>query len=121
MSDFLRIVGGNLLAQSDAILQRLEQVARQSLAEYAFYPLARLIRSGRGELLQPESLQVSIQRHGDARVVVCRGMRFRVAPRQSWDSELLLLGRSLHRKQETRCEWRLAAGGSRRLTSVKAT
>ena len=74
---------GNLLAQSDAILQRLEQVARQTLAEYALDPLARFISSGRGELLQSESLQVSIQRHGDAEERFRRGIRFRVARRGS--------------------------------------
>lgn len=115
------VATGNLLAQSDAILQRLEQVARQALAEYALNPLARLIRSGRGVLLQPESLQVTIQRHGDAEEKVCRGIRFRVAP---WAVLGLGVASScfpLHRKQETTFEWRLAAaGGPRRLTSVKA-
>lgn len=72
------VVARHLLAQSDAILQRLEQVARHTLAEYALDPLARLISSGRSVLLQPESLQVAIQGHGDAEDIFCRGMRFRV-------------------------------------------
>ena len=97
------VIAGHLLAESDAILQRFEEVARKTLAEYALDPLSRLIRSGRGELLQPQSLQVSIQGHGDGRVVGCRGIRFRVAPWQSWDSGLLLLSFARSTGNRKRC------------------
>jgi hypothetical protein len=111
----------NLLAESDAILQRLEQVARHALAEYALDPLARLIRSSGSVLLQPESLEVSIQGHGEAEEILPWDPILGCARRgQSWDfgvasslsSSSSCLSLAPQKRQENGImEWRLAVGG----------